>query len=118
MEILVTWPGSILVHLGVLEMLFTILTCYIIAVSLGHVPLWLPMISDCAVKPPEKYLFRWGIVIGSSLIALLSVSVYYASKSRPFSKLCCILGVIGPFCLSVVGVVNEVENKIVHDSKF
>ena len=114
MEILVSWPGPLLVHLGVLEMSFTIFGCYIIAVSLGHVPAWLPMISDCALYAPEKYIFRLGIVIGSFLIGFLTIGVYYTAKTRPYSKQICLLGVIGSFGLSVVGVVNEHEDHTVH----
>ena len=36
----------------------TIIVCYIIAVSLGHVPAFLPMISDCAVAAPESGALR------------------------------------------------------------
>ena len=32
----------------------TIAICYTLFVVLGHGPAWLPMISDCAVTPPEK----------------------------------------------------------------
>ena len=41
--------------------LFTILSCYIIAVLKGDVPVWLPYISDCAVGYPEAYIFRSGM---------------------------------------------------------
>jgi len=48
--------------------LATIFGCYLIAVGQGHVPAWLPMISDCAVYPPESYFFRIGIILGAGLL--------------------------------------------------
>ena len=95
-------------------MLLTIMTCYTIAVALGHVPAWLPMISDCAVKPPEMYLFRLGFAFGASLIALQAVIVYYANKYRPLSSLNAVLALIASISLGGLGVVNEVEDGSVH----
>jgi hypothetical protein len=74
------------------------------------------MISDCALKPPEKYIFRWGITIGAALVGLLSVGVYYTTRTRAHSKLLLVLGLVGCMGLSVVAVVNEEENHLVHDS--
>jgi alpha-L-fucosidase len=73
------------------------------------------MISDCALKPPEKYIFRWGITIGAALVGLLSVGVYYTTRTRAHSKLLLVLGLVGCMGLSVVAVVNEEENHLVHD---
>ena len=98
-------------------MLSTIFVCYGIAVSLGHVPAWLPMISDCAVLPPEKYIFRLGMVIGSVFLAMDSILIYNADKSYSHSKLGMVLGIVAPAALSIVGVVNEEENNSVHSSK-
>ena len=98
-------------------MLSTILVCYGIAVSLGHVPAWLPMISDCAVLPPEKYIFRLGMVIGSALLFMDSILIYNVDKSYSHSKLGLVLGIVAPAALSIVGVVNEEENNSVHSSK-
>ena len=95
-------------------MLLTIMTCYTIAVALGHVPAWLPMISDCAVKPPEMYLFRLGVVFGASLIALQAVTVYYANKDRPLSSLNAVLALVASISIGIVGVVNEDEDDSVH----
>lgn len=49
--------------------LVTIFICYGIAVYLGHVDKpWLPMISDCGVFPPEKYIFRVGLITSAGLL--------------------------------------------------
>ena len=49
--------------------LATIFICYGIAVYLGHVDKpWLPMISDCGVFPPEKYIFRVGLITSAGLL--------------------------------------------------
>ena len=117
MKILATLPGPVLVHVGVLEMLFTILLCYVLAVVNGHVPIWLPMISDCAVNAPEKYPFRLGIVIGASLLALQAVATYYVNQSSKLSKPMAVMAIIASSGLAVVGVVNEDEDDAVHDCK-
>ena len=96
--------------------LSTIFVCYGIAVYLGHVPAWLPMISDCAVLPPEKYLFRLGIVTGAILLAVNSNLIYHADKSFSHSKLGLVLGTMAAVALATVGVVNEKENNSIHSS--
>ena len=114
MDVLAKVTARQVVHFGVLEVLTTIMTCYVTAVALGHVPAWLPMISDCAVKPPEMYLFRIGIVFGASLITLQSFVVYYANRERPLSGFNGVLAFIGSISLGIVGVVNENEDDSVH----
>ncbi|XP_019859948.1 PREDICTED: DNA damage-regulated autophagy modulator protein 1-like [Amphimedon queenslandica] len=114
MDVLSKITARQIIHYGVSEMLLTIMTCYTIAVALGHVPAWLPMISDCAVKPPEMYLFRLGVVFGASLLALQAVTVYYANKERPLSSLNAVLALVASISIGIVGVVNEKEDDSVH----
>ena len=106
-----------LIHAGILLAMSTILACYTIATSLGHVPLWLPMISDCAVYSPEKYLFRWGLVLTAGLFGLQGALIYGANRPYSGSKAALVVGLLGSFCLSIVGVVNEAENNTIHSSK-
>ena len=107
-EALRTW-----VIQGTSVILTTIFLCHGIAVYLSHVPAWLPMISNCAVLPPEtKYLFRLGIVTGSIFLAIESKLIYHANQSFTYSKFGLILGMISAMGLSIVGVVNEENNGI------
>lgn len=108
---------NLFIHFGALVFLGTILLCYILAVSLHHVPAWLPMISDCALLAPEKYPFRWGFMVGSALLGVQSLLIYGADKPYSKSKLALFTGVVAAFCLSVVGVVNEEEDNIIHSGK-
>lgn len=101
---------------GASVILTTILVCYGTAVYLGHVPAWLPMISDCAVLPPEKYLFRLGIVTGAIFLGIESKLIYHADQSFTYSKFGLILGTIAAIGLAIVGVVNEKENNGIHSS--
>lgn len=94
---------------------FTILLCYSLAVSYHHVPVWLPMISDCALQSPEKYPFRFGILTSGLLMALVNVMIYLAFSPRSLLAAC--LGVLASLCLGVVGVVSEDEATRVHGSK-
>ena len=96
--------------------LTTIFVCYGIAVYLGHVPAWLPMISDCAILPPEKYLFRLGIVTGAIFLAIESKLIYHVDQSFSYSKFGLIMGTMAPCGLAIVGVVNEKENNGIHSS--
>lgn len=118
MKVLASWSSTLLVHLGILEFAVTLLTCYTLAVVNGHVPAWLPMISDCAVYAPEKYVFRLGVVLGASLIAFQAVATYNANKTMLLAKPMAVLGVVAAAGLGVVGVVNEVEDDFVHTCKW
>lgn len=115
MDVLGQLPATAFVHACGLVFSATILLCYGLAVGYGHVPAWLPMISDCAVHPPEKYPFRVGFILGASLMAAEVVLVFGAAKQR--SRCSLALGLIGALCLSVVGAVNEDENNTVHSSE-
>ena len=118
MAIISKVPLNIFIHVAALVMVATILLCYTLAVSLGHVPAWLPMISSCAVEAPEKYLFRWGFVVGATLLAAQCVMLYAADKPYSKSKLSLILGTVASLSLSVIGVVNEKEDGLLHGSEF
>lgn len=99
---------------GATIVLTTIFTCYGIAAALGHVPVWLPMISDCAVYAPEKYLFRLGLVTGSIFLHVESILLYNADKAFSNSRLGMILSLLASMGMGVVAVVNEKENNDVH----
>ena len=109
--------ATLFVHLAVLEILGTIFLCYGTAVVLGHVPAWLPMISDCAVSAPEKYPFRLGLVTGAILLEVVVVLVYNADKGFSNNKKCLVFGSVASFALGVVGSVNEQENNTVHSGE-
>ena len=110
----VTAPS--IIHFTVLEIAGVIILCYCLALGNGHVPAWLPMISDCAVLPPEKYPFRLGLVTGSLSLALNVLIVHNASRKGSNCSL--LIGLISCFGLSVAGVVNEDEDTIVHGGMF
>jgi len=102
---------------GTSVILSTLFACYGIAVYFGHVPAWpLPMMSDFAVLPPEKYLFRLGIVTGAVFLAVGSNLMYHADKSFSHSKLGLVLGMMAALSLAVVGAVNKKENYTIHFS--
>lgn len=117
MEILAKLPASVLVHVGVIETISTVLLCYALAVVNGHVPIWLPMISDCAIEAPEKYPFRLGIIIGGFLLALQSVVTYNANKTSQLATTKVVLAIIASAGLAVVGAVNSKEDNTVHSCK-
>ena len=95
--------------------LATIFSCYMIAVLKGHVPIWLPMISDCGVHSPEKYFFTYGLVVGSVLVCAESVLLYHADGKYFFdSGLCLTLSFVASLAMGVVGVVNEKAIHSVH----
>ena len=106
---------STLIHAGAVETLATILICYAVAVTRGHVKPWLPMISDCAVYPPEKYPFRFGLALSSFFIGVQTVAIHVA---KGYSKVSLFLGLLASLSLGIVSVVNEEENNSVHSSKF
>ena len=114
MDVLAFERLSTIILLGNGIILGTVFLCYGLAVGLGHVPAWLPMISDCAVEAPEKYPFRMGIVVGAFLLVFEVVAVYNSDRKFSKNKACLYLGCIASFGLAVVGVVNEKENNTIH----
>ena len=98
----------------ILETFCTIVVCYVLAVTTGHVRAWLPMISACAVYPPEKYISRLGIVLAGVGILFQVFTVYNANLKYYKSNLCLFLGSLAGASVSIVGVVNEDEDHLIH----
>jgi len=101
---------------------FSIFTCYFIAVSLGHAPAWLPMISDCAIQAPEKYIFRIGLISSALLLELNSVLMLFFLNTPEFGRnksvdyIALYVVSLACFGLSMVGAINEQENNPVHSA--
>ena len=98
----------------------TILLCYFLAVYYGHVPAWLPMISDCAVEAPEKYPFRLGIITTAVMLFVNAYLFYFFLNTyelggrKELDKVGLLLAGLASFGLAIVGAVNEVENTTLH----
>ncbi len=98
-------------YFGIVEVIFTVLLCYILAVTLQHKPLWLPTISECGELEPEKHFFRWGIMLGGALLVIEAVMLHTANR---LSTLGYWLGMIAGLCLTGVAVVASNEDLTVH----
>ena len=105
------------IHTATLQITGTIFLCYGLAVANGHVPAWLPMISDCAVEAPEKYPFRLGISLGAILMMVQVLLAYHSDTGFSKNRLCLILGLLASSGLGIAGAVNEKENNSLHSSK-
>jgi len=125
MEVLFSFSASTVTRMACYGALATIFSCYIIAVSQGNVPVWLPMISDCAVEPPESYLFRGGLISSAVLLNINSFFMLcYKSAANlnvdsDFSKFdlyTYLISVIATLGLITVGSVNEDENGTIHSA--
>lgn len=107
-------------------MLGTWALCYIIATSLGHVPYWLPMISDCLVFSPEGPFARWGLVTAQNLLLLSILLIFCYQRrctaqlppnARPWPLMGCLMsdhadlaiGLLATFCGLQPLIVNEME---------
>jgi alpha-L-fucosidase len=104
--------------------IITILSCYVIAVATEHVPGWLPMISDCAVQSPEKYIFRIGMVVTACLLFCNTYLYFFyigfaefgkVRLSDDISKFC---GFTSCFALAMLASISEVDDLYVHDSMY
>ena len=104
----------IILIFGIVEVIFTVLLCYILAVTLQHKPVWLPTISECGELEPEKHFFRWGILVGGLLLAIEAVVLYLAKR---MSTLVFWLGLIAGLALTGVAVVASNEDLTVHMSQ-
>jgi len=113
-------PAKIIIILSALIGFGTFFGCFLIAVCLGHVHPWLPMISDCGVSTPEKYLFRIGIITTAGQLALSGICVYFylhtvtLGGTQTSDKVILFLCLLSTACLSMVGAVNERENGTIH----
>jgi len=124
MEVLLEVKAKYLAYLSSALSLATIFVCYFFAVTQGHVPAWLPMISDCAIFPPEEYIFRIGIIVSAALLNLNSLLMLFYQNNIKQSeggascadKFALGLATLGCFGLMVVGAVNEVENNTIHST--
>ncbi len=68
MKVLNTYSFTGFINYAVFVPVATITVCYAVAVLTGHVEWWLPMISDCGVYFPEKWIFHIGLIVSSVLI--------------------------------------------------
>eukprot|EP01096_Ripella_sp_DP13-Kostka_P000244 TRINITY_DN102_c0_g1_i1.p2 TRINITY_DN102_c0_g1~~TRINITY_DN102_c0_g1_i1.p2 ORF type:complete len:284 (+),score=108.67 TRINITY_DN102_c0_g1_i1:57-854(+) len=112
--------ASTFCHAALILGVTTILLCYVIAVSLGHVPAWLPMISDCAVYPPESYFFRLGMILTAALLFVNCGNMYFFLNAVQYGgpktsdRWGLIMSGISCLGLGIVAAVNEDENGTVH----
>ena len=90
------------VSVGTSGIIFTIILCYSLAVGLQHRKPWLPTISQCGDEPPEKYFFRWGMMMGAVVLVVHAVILNVAQWT---SKATFYLGLVAGLCLSGVAVV-------------
>jgi len=99
----------------------SLVLCYVITVSLGHMPVFLPMISDCFVYAPEKYVSRLAVVtfggvgMGSSVVIIHIYLRNYSVQAEgvlgavvsAVNWFSFALGIIGSCGLAGVGAVPE-----------
>ena len=122
MKILDKISLKMFVYAGVLEMFITLVIGYGLYEITGHGFSTgghglIPLISDCGVQCPEKYVFRIGFVVGGLLMAVQCVTISYLDKG-PTRKLSLVVGLIQGCGIAIVGVVSEGENFKVHGCKF
>ena len=73
-------------------------------------------------SPPGNWISRWGIVLGSTLLYVHELNVYFMSTMgsssvtmKIASALLALLGVLGAFGLSVAGCVDMKEDNAIHE---
>jgi len=124
MDVLLQVKAKYLAYASSTIALVTIFVCYFFAVAQGHVPVWLPMISDCAIYPPEEYIFRIGLILSAALLNLNSLLMLFYQHNvklteggaTTFDKVSFSFATLGCLGLMVVGAVNEVENNTIHST--
>ena len=70
---------------------------------------FLPTISACGDRPPEVFIFRLGVAVGSFLVAVASLAIYSSDKPYSGSVVNLTLGLVAAFGLGVVAVVSDRE---------
>lgn len=117
--------SSIALAGGPLLMVITVAVTYAIAVSLGHVPPFLPMISDLQVFAPECYVSRVFMPLATFLmqVGVVMVCIWLdldaTRRVSPFLRwldiavATCTVIALGGF--QVVGAVSELKDVTVHE---
>lgn len=111
MKILGKFNFRVVLFSGIIEVLITVLLCYTLAVSLHHKQAWLPTVSECGEEAPEKYFFRWGILVGGLLLMIEALVLHTAERS---SNAVYYLGLIAGACLTGVAAVASNEDLPLH----
>jgi len=114
--------ACVFVYLSSLFTICVILLCYIIAVYNGHVPLFLPMISDCGVYAPERYIFTIGLVLAAVFLFINSMFLYFFLSTitlggrRDSDRVALVFSFISAAALSLLAAANELDGPEVHDA--
>ena len=114
------FSASLLSYMSSIVSGSVILICYLIAVYNGHVHPWLPMISSCGVKSPEKYIFTIGLTISSMLLFLNSLLFYFYLNTKSLDgrkdtdKLALLFSFISSIGLMVLATANAVDDTSIH----
>ena len=94
-----------------------LLTCYGLAVYLDHVPIWIPFISECAVHPPEQFIFTLGLVPGGMMLWVACLIVYFTDQGWSLSKVALVIGTISSIGLIVTATISMREHLVMHTGK-
>jgi len=117
---------NVVIALLVVVQLTTMNSCYLIAVSLGHVKPWLPMISDCGCKIPETWIFRIGFICIAGFMATgstmfrdftkyqLQLSGINTGRLHFTNNILVYICGVSCFALAGLSSVNEDENSKLH----
>ena len=98
-------------------MTIVIVTCYILAVTYGHVPELLPYICECGALPPENYVYRMGMVTSAVLLILSCLLVYWADEDWAYAGYALLAGLSSVPGLTVASVLSYKEDINVHIRK-
>jgi hypothetical protein len=94
---------------------FTLFTCcYIIGVSQKHIEV-VPLISDCGMYTPEKYLFHVASVL-SSVALSGSVTIIHVCDEAYHSRKALIVMTMGSIGLLALGSSTMLENPLLHQA--
>lgn len=124
MSISVARASAVLFSAGPVIMLLTTAVTYGLAVGLGHVHWWLPMISDLQVFSPECFVSRVGMPLSTLFmqVGVVLTCVWLeidADRSRCLKFVDVTVAAVTVACLCgfmVVGAVSEVKNAVVHEA--
>ena len=117
MDVLGKIPFKTLLYAGAFEMTAVIFVCYGLAVKEGHEKPFLPTISACGDRPPEVFIFRLGVAVGSALIAIATLAIYSSNKPYSRSLVNLTVGLVAALGLGIVAVVSDREVDSVHTGK-
>jgi hypothetical protein len=104
---------SVILKAGLGTIIITLVLCFSISLFFNHIDI-IPFVGECGLFPPEKYIFRCGIITCAVLLCISCVGVYWSNDGYRcvITLIAALLGCVG---LAGLGSVTPIEFALLHE---